>query len=88
MLPKIRLGANECTEQLVLPYGCAGAMLGLNGWAMDRRGERVRSAVRRRLGRHLTRAVLPGALSNAGGAAYIRGDLPDLRRRPPEGRSA
>ena len=48
----------------------------------------VRSAVRCRTDRHLTRAVLPGALRHAGKAAYVRGDLTDLRRRPTKGRSA
>ena len=41
-------GANECAGELALPYGYAGAMPGLNRWAMDRQGEMVRSAVRRR----------------------------------------
>ena len=88
MLLKSRMGANECTGQLELPYGCAGAMPGLEEWEMDRRGEMVRSAVRCRPGRHLARAVLPGALRHAGEAAYIRCDLLGLGRRPTGGRSA
>ena len=88
MLPKSRMGANECAGELALPYGYAGAMPGLNRWAMDRLGEMVRSAVRRRPGPHLARAVLPGALRHAGEAAYIRGALLDPRRLPTEGKSA
>ena len=88
MLPKSRMGANECAGELALPYGYAGAMPSLNRWAMDRQGEMVRSAVRRRPGRHLARAVLPGALRHAGEAAYIRGALPDPSLRPTEGKSA
>ncbi len=88
MLPKSRMGANECAGELALPYGYAGAMPSLNRWAMDRQGEMVRSAVRRRPGRHLARAVLPGDLRHAGEAAYIRGALPDPSLRPTEGKSA
>ena len=88
MLPKSRMGANECAGELALPYGYAGAMPSLNRWAMDRQGEMVRSAVRRRPGRHLARVVLPGALRHAGEAAYIRGALPDPSLRPTEGKSA
>ena len=88
MLPKSRMGANECAGELALPYGYAGAMPSLNGRAMDRQGEMVRSAVRRRPGRHLARAVLPGVLRHAGEAAYIRGPLLDPRRLPTEGKSA
>ena len=86
MPPKSRMGANGCTGGL--PYGYACAMPVLNGWTMDRRGEMAHFAVRCRLGRQLTRAVLPGALGHTGEAAYIRGDLLDLRRRLMEGRSA
>ena len=50
MLPGSRKEAGECTRRLVEPYGCACAMHGLKEWAMDRRGEMVRSAVRRRPG--------------------------------------
>ena len=39
-------------------------------------------------GRHLARAVLPGALRHAGEAASLRGSLIDPRRRPTEVRSA
>ena len=35
--------ANECTGELALPYGYAGATPVLDGWAMDREGEMVRS---------------------------------------------
>ena len=75
MLPKSRMGANECAGQLALPYRYAGAMPGVNEWAMHRLDEMVRSGVRCRPGRHLIRAVLPGALRRAGEAAYFRGDL-------------
>ena len=88
MLPKIRMGTNERTEDLVLPYGYIGATLSLHGLAMNRRRGRVRSAVRSRPCRHLTRAVLPGALQHAGAATYVRGDVLDLRRRPAERGSA
>ena len=88
MLPKIRMGTNECTEDLALPYGYAGATLSLHGLATDRRRGRVRSAVRSRPCRHLTRAVLPGVLQHAGGATNVRGDILDLRRRPAERGSA
>ena len=82
MLPKSRMGSNECTGKLALTDGCAGAMRGLNGRAMDRRGEVVRSAVCCRPGRHVARVVLPSILRRAGEAAHVRGDLCDLRRRP------
>ena len=51
MLPKSRMGANECAGELAVLYSYTGAMPGLNGWAMVRGGEMVQSAVRRRPGR-------------------------------------
>ena len=79
------MGAIECAGQLALPYGYAGAMPGVNRWAMDRGDEMVRSAVRRRPGRHLGRAVLPGTLRHAGEATYIS-RRPPRPQAPPDGR--
>ena len=69
MRAKSRMGASECAGDLALPYGYAGAMPGLREWAMDRRSEVVRSAVRCWPGLRLARAVLPGALRHASEAA-------------------
>ena len=82
------MGSNECTGKLALTGGCAGGMPGLNGRAMDRQGEVVRSAVCCRPGRHIACVVVPSALRHAGEAAYVRGDLFDPKRRLTKGRSA
>ena len=87
MRTKSRKAAGQRAWQLELPYGYV-AMPCLHEWAMDRRGEMARSAVRCRSGLRLARAVLSGSLEHASGAASMRGDLLDLRRRPAEGRSA
>ena len=48
----------------------------------------VREMVRSGPCRHLTRALLPGALQHAGAATYVRGDVLDLGSRPAERGSA
>ena len=86
MLSKSLKEAGEGTGQLELPYCYAGVTPGLNGWRLDRRGGIVHSTVRCGAGRRRLGAVLP--LKHASEAAYIPGDLPDLRCRPTKERCA
>ena len=71
MLTESLEGVGECTGQIELPYGCVGAMPGLDGWPMDRRGGMARLVVRCRSGRHLSHGLLLGVPGHAGEAAHI-----------------
>ena len=88
MRPKSLREAGEYTGQPEVPYVCAGAMPGLNEWAMERRGGMARTAVRCLPGRPLARVILTSALSQAGELAYIGSFIPYLGLCPTVGRSA
>ena len=88
MRPKSLREAGEYTGQPEVPYVCAGAMPGLNEWAMERRGGMARTAVRCLPGRPLARVILSSALSQAGELAYIGSFIPYLGLCPTVGRSA
>ena len=88
MRPKSLREAGEYTGQSEVPYVCAGAMPGLNEWAMERRGGMARTAVRCLPGRPLARVILTSVLSQAGELAYIGSFIPYLGLCPTVGRSA
>ena len=86
MLPRSWNDAEERAGQLELPQGCAGAILGFDGWGDGPRGcDVVRSAVRCRPGHHLARAGVEGVLKHVG-EAYVHSDLFDLKHLPMEGK--